>query len=112
MKRFVCIIVLAAFVSGASGFGPLRERLKSIVACADARVGIAVIVDGRDTLTVNNDERYPLMSVRKFHQALAVAHWLEQHDWPLTQQVYISRESLHPDTYSPLRERDPEGNVC
>jgi len=36
------------------------------VADKKAQVGIAVIVDGRDTLTVNNDVRYPMMSVFKF----------------------------------------------
>ena len=39
--------------------GDLQEQLRRMVADKKAQVGIAVIVDGRDTLTVNNDVRYP-----------------------------------------------------
>ena len=53
-----------------AGWGDLQEQLRRMVADKKAQVGIAVIVDGRDTLTVNNDVRYPMMSVFKFHQAL------------------------------------------
>ena len=42
-----------------AGWGDLQEQLRRMVADKKAQVGIAVIVDGRDTLTVNNDVRYP-----------------------------------------------------
>ena len=42
---------------------PLEAEILKITEGADARVGVALIVDGQDTLTVNNVYRFPLMSV-------------------------------------------------
>ena len=67
------VLCLCPVLALQAGWGDLQEQLRRMVADKKAQVGIAVIVDGRDTLTVNNDVRYPMMSVFKFHQALAVA---------------------------------------
>ena len=50
------------------------------------------------------------MSVYKFHQALAVLDYLNKHNLPLEQQVYVSKSALLPETHSPLRDKKPEGN--
>lgn len=76
-----------------------------------AEVGVAVIVNGTDTVVVNSDVRYPLMSVVKFHQALAVAGWMQCRGTSLDSLIFISPEQLKPNTYSPLRDRYPSGNV-
>ena len=51
---------------------PLETQLKKAIEGKKAEIGIAVIIDGQDTITVNNDIHYPMMSVFKFHQALAL----------------------------------------
>lgn len=43
----------------------LQEQLRETIAGKNAQVGIAVILDGKDTITVNNDCQYPMMSVFK-----------------------------------------------
>lgn len=78
---------------------------------SEAEVGVALIVDGRDVVTVNNAGRYPLMSVMKFHQALAVAHYLMEHELSLDTMIEIKPEALKPNTYSPLRDKYPQGNI-
>lgn len=88
----------------------LRQEIQDIIQDKKATVGVAIIFDGTDTLTVNNQYRYPTMSVYKFHQALAVLDYLNKHNLPLEQQVYVSKSALHPNTYSPLRDKKPEGN--
>ena len=45
----------------------------AMIGDAPGRIGVAVITSEGDTLTVNNDGGYPLMSVFKLHEALAVA---------------------------------------
>ena len=90
---------------------PLRRQIARIVAPVEAQVGVAVIIDGKDTLTVNNNGHYPLMSVMKFHQALAVAHQLEQHGQTPDTTLHIGPEDLPTGTYSPLRDRYPQGNI-
>ena len=57
---------------------PLEQSLRRAIASVRGTVGIAVITDEGDTLTLNNGEPYPLMSVMKLHQAIYVAHWLSR----------------------------------
>ena len=45
----------------------LRNKIQKIIEGKDATVGVALIVDGKDTLTINNNFRYPTQSVYKFH---------------------------------------------
>ena len=90
---------------------PMANQIRQVLQEADAEVGVAIIIDGKDTLTFHNDERYPLMSVMKYHQALAVAHYLEQNDLSLSTPIRIEKEDLLPNTYSPLRDKYPEGNI-
>ena len=89
----------------------LEAKLQDIIKDKNAQIGIAVIINGKDTITVNNDTQYPLMSVFKFHQALAVANYLEQNKIPLTTPIYIRKTDLLSDTYSPLRDKYPQGDI-
>lgn len=112
MKFLITVFYLQIFVVlSVYASDPLRRQIQAIVDKADAEVGVALIVDGKDTLTVNNDARYPLMSVMKFHQALAVTHYLEERGLPLSTTVRVEKSDLLPDTYSPLHDRYPEGGV-
>ena len=54
--------------------GELEKLLREAIANKKAQVGIAVIINGEDTITLNNEIRYPMMSVFKFHQALSLIH--------------------------------------
>lgn len=112
MMKLLLLIILYTFCTLSSqATHPLQEQIQQITANTDAHVGVALIIDGKDTITINNDDRYPLMSVMKYHQALAVAHYLDKHHLPLSTSVFIRKEDLRPDTYSPLRDRYPEGNI-
>ena len=89
----------------------LEQSIRAYLVGKQAEVGVAVIFNGTDTLTVNNDNRYPLMSVVKFHQALAVADTLTALSESVDHEVLVTPEDLKPNTYSPLRDRYPQGNV-
>ena len=89
----------------------LEQSIRAYLVGKQAEVGMAVIFNGTDTLTVNNDNRYPLMSVVKFHQALAVADTLTALSESVDHEVLVTPEDLKPNTYSPLRDRYPQGNV-
>ncbi len=89
----------------------LQQELQAIIDGIDATIGIALIANDTDTLTINNNIDYPLMSVMKMHQAIHVARWLHEHNLGMDYMVNISTEDLKPDTYSPLRDSFPEGNI-
>ncbi len=53
----------------------LKERIAGFLKEKKATVGVAVLADGDETVLQHNDRvRYPLLSVFKFHVALA--YWI------------------------------------
>ncbi len=89
----------------------LRETITSIVKNKQANVGVAIIYNQTDTLTVNNDDEYPTMSVYKFHQSVAVLNFLDSHSISLDEKIHLKEEYLRNDTYSPLRDLHPNGDI-
>ncbi len=87
----------------------LERRIQEVIKNKKAQVGVAVIIGGKDTVTVNNECQYPMMSVFKFHQALAVAEYCQRNKLSFDTKIYISKDDLKQDTYSPLRDKYPEG---
>lgn len=79
----------------------LEKELTAIADSAKGDVGIALIYDG-DTLTVNNDAIYPMMSVFKLHQAVALCRMFEVNGTSLDSVMTLRRSELDPDTWSPM----------
>lgn len=119
MRRLLTLLLLMLVPWPSSGAplspdrhsGLLRD-LESFTAGKPADIGIAVIINGGRTITVNNARRYPLMSVFKFHQALAVANRLRELRLPLDTTLWITARDLAPDTWSPLRDARPGGGFA
>lgn len=112
-KNYILLFLLLLLCLPVTSQKPenLKEQLEKIIISKKAQIGIAVIINGKDTITINNNFHYPMMSVFKFHQALAVVHYLEQKKLPLTTLVHIAKSDLHTNTYSPLRDRYPQGDI-
>lgn len=111
MKRFI-VLVLGVWLTQlicAQQFD-LSTVVKSVTEGKDATVGVAVVTDDGKVQAVNDAVHFPLMSVFKFHGALAVLHQLDQKQLPLETELFIRPEDLKPDTYSPLRDKYPDGN--
>ncbi len=89
----------------------LENQLRKIIANKKAQVGIAVIINGKDTITINNNDHYPMMSVFKLHQALAVADYCQRNNLSLDTPIHIHKTDLKSNTYSPLRDQYPEGGI-
>lgn len=110
MKRLITLFSFAAAVTLAFAQHPLQTEIESILKDKQATVGVAVMYDGRDIVTVNNQEHYPTMSTYKFHLALAVLDYLDRNKFPLDTEILVSKSDLLPETYSPLRDAYPEGD--
>ncbi|MCU0340546.1 MAG: serine hydrolase [Spirosomaceae bacterium] len=90
----------------------LRQQIQGIVAATDGTLGIAILdLDSKDSLTFHNTQHFPMQSVFKFHLGLAVLHGVDQGRWKLDQEILITKKDLLPNTWSPLRDKYPEGNV-
>lgn len=90
---------------------PLRDSLQSIADSAAGEVGIALLTDRGDTLLVNNEDKYPLMSVFKLHQAIALSRLFVERGCSLDSVVRLERASLNPETWSPMLKDYPEGDI-
>ena len=100
---FTCLsFISSGHKSAANHTHALEQELKEAVRDRPGRIGVAVIIGGRDTVAVNNTPDYPLMSMFKLHEALAVCHTLDMQGVSLDSVLAIDRKSLNPDTWSPM----------
>ena len=83
----------------------LRNKIEQIVFDKKAVVGVSIIGNnGKDTLSLHGDKRFPMQSVFKFHIALAVLSEIDKGKLSLDQKIEIGKDELLPeDFWNPLR---------
>lgn len=87
-------------------------QIYQTIAHKKADVGVSVHgIDSKDTITVNGDKHYPMQSVFKFHIAMAVLNQVDKGKLSLSQKIHIKKSELLPDTWSPIRDAHPKGDV-
>ncbi|MDE5785913.1 MAG: class A beta-lactamase-related serine hydrolase [Duncaniella sp.] len=64
-------------------------------------VGVAFVSES-DTITVNNDVRFPMMSVFKLHQSLAIIHRLDSLGCTADTVLTVCADEIDRDTWSPM----------
>ena len=102
-------ILFPAYVLAGNRFQELYTNIHQFISQQKAEIGVAIIADGKDTVTIENNRRYPLMSVFKLHQALAVGDYCKRHQISFDTLLTVDSTDLQPNTYSPLRDRYPHG---
>ena len=88
--------------------GAITDTISRIVSGCPGETGVAVIIGSRDTVAVNNENIYPMMSVFKVHQALAVCNAFDRSGQSLDTMMTIRRDALDPETWSPMMKEHPE----
>lgn len=89
----------------------LKDSILSIIAKYKATIGVSIItLDNKESLSINNDKKFPMQSVYKLPLAIAVLKKVDEGVFKLDQKIFIKKSQLH-DTWSPLKEKYPEGNV-
>jgi CubicO group peptidase (beta-lactamase class C family) len=92
--------------------GKLKKQLLEVIKPFKGSVGVALIhFEKGDTLTINEQQHYPMQSVFKFPLALAILDQVDKKKISLKQKVHVSKEDLRPATWSPLTVAHPEGNL-
>lgn len=108
----IILFSLLSFSTFAQSTNELRQQLNQIISSKNATVGISIKgIEDKDTLSINGNLKAPMMSVFKFHIALTVLNRVDEGKLSLTQQIFIKKKELHEDTWSPMREDYPDGNV-
>lgn len=83
----------------------MEQQISEYIDGKDARIGVAVIVDGADTIAVNGTKDFPMLSVYKFPQAIAVADYCTRNAIELSDTIDILPSELSENTWSPLRDK-------
>ncbi len=108
-------VVVAGFALGAENAPnqeTLRREVEAIARSINGKLGVALMgLETRETFLFNGNDRFPMQSVYKFPQALAVLERVDKGRLFLSQAIHVAPADLLPDTWSPLRERYPAGNV-
>ncbi|MBC8985396.1 class A beta-lactamase, subclass A2 [Pedobacter sp. N36a] len=107
-----CLILFSVCFHGVAQKNQLRNQIKQVIAHKKADVGVSVYgIESKDTISVNGDRHYPMQSVFKFHIAMAVLNQVDKGKFSLSQTIHIKKSDLLPDTWSPIRDAHPNGEV-
>lgn len=111
-KTVVALTIYTLAITSCSQKEQLRLSIQKIVGNANGTIGVAIKnLETNDTLTINNSHQFPMQSVYKFPLAFAVLNQVDKGVLSLNQQFYIDKTDLLPNTWSPLRDKYPNGNV-
>ena len=111
MKKLTILFLLISIFSFAQK-AELKKEISKITEGKKATVAVSVLgIDFPFQYNNNNAEKkLPMQSVFKYHIALAVLDLVDQGKLSLDQKVLIKKSELLPNTWSPIREKNPEGN--
>jgi len=112
MKKYfllsVSLLWCSCFVSAQRN--ELKNGIQQLIEGKKATVGIAISSDSPgDALFINGDTHLPMQSVYKFPIALVVLSMVDEGKFKLDQLVNIRERDLLPGTWSPIREKFPQG---
>jgi beta-lactamase class A len=112
-KYFLIIIILfISLQTFAQNTNELRKKIEQIIATKNATIGVSILgLENGDTLSMNGDRHYPMISVFKFHIALTVLNKVDKGELSLKQKLLIKKSELLVDTWSPFREKYPKGDI-
>ncbi len=116
MKKFLkplsLLILFLAPVCLQAQQNQLRDQIAAIAKPAKGIVGVSILnLEDRDTLTYNGNARLVMHSVFKFPIALTVLHLVDSGIFKLDQTIHIKKRDIRKNTYSPLGDKYPNGDV-
>jgi beta-lactamase class A len=90
----------------------LEQKINSLIKGKKATVGISVLgFENGFKYNKNADKKLPMQSVFKFHIAAAVLDFVDKGKLSLDQKILLDKSNLLENTWSPLRDKYPNGNV-
>ncbi|QIY89580.1 CGA/CIA family class A beta-lactamase [Chryseobacterium gallinarum] len=111
MKKITFLFLfIAVFMSAQQT--TLEQKINAITKDKKATVGISVLgFENHFKYSKNGEAKLPTLSVFKFHIACAVLNLVDQGKLSLDQKIFIKKTDLPENTWSPIREKYPDGNV-
>lgn len=109
MKKITLLFLLIATYSFSQN---LKKEILQITKGKNATVSVSVLdFENNKSLHIKGNKKLPMLSVFKFHIGLAVLNEVDQGKLNLDQKILIKKSDLLENTWSPIRERFPEGDI-
>lgn len=90
----------------------LEQKVSAIIHGKKATAGVSVLgFEDGFTYSINGNQNLPTLSVFKFHIACAVLDFVDKGKLSLEQKIFIKKSDLMENTWSPIREKYPNGNM-
>jgi len=103
---------LLAILYFAQDFSGLKKEIKEKIKGKNATIAVSFLdFDTKKSFDINGEKKLPMLSVFKFHIALAVLNEVDKGKLNLDQRIFIKKEELLENTWSPIRKKYPEGNI-
>jgi len=111
MKKIIFLFLIISTWSFAQK-QDLKNEILQITKNKNATVAVSISdFENNNAININGDKKLPMLSVFKFHIALAVLDHVDQGKLSLSQNIFIKKEELLENTWSPIREKYPKGNI-
>ena len=109
LALLICLLSVLTF---GQNFSALKKDVKKIIKDKNATVAVSVLdFETGKSFNINGNKKLPMLSVFKFHIALAILNEVDQGKFSLDQKILIKKSDLLENTWSPIREKYPEGNI-
>lgn len=90
----------------------LENQIRRIISSNKAEIGVAVLdLSDGNKIEINSDEKFPMQSVFKLPISIKILYDSDMGKFRLSDSIFIEKSDLLPDTWSPIREKYPEGNI-
>ena len=111
MKRSIVLIILLVVCSVTYGQKTdILSELNEVVDGKKIMVGVAIYdFDTNKTIEINGSRKFPMQSVFKLPIGIVALDKVDKKELSLTDVIDFPKNKLHLNTWSPIRERYPNG---
>ncbi|MET3035745.1 CGA/CIA family class A beta-lactamase [Chryseobacterium sp. NRRL B-14859] len=111
MKTTIFLFLfISAFISAQKS--SLEHNISSILKDKKATVGVSVLgFENAFSYNKNENKKLAMMSVFKFHIACVALDLVDKGKFSLNQKIFIKKSDLYENTWSPFRDKYPDGNI-
>ncbi|MDN3692646.1 CGA/CIA family class A beta-lactamase [Chryseobacterium tructae] len=111
MKKITFLLLMVSALATAQK-SVLDQKINTVIKGKKATVGVSVLdFETPFKYSKNGDKKLPLLSVFKFHLACAVLDMVDKGKFSTDQKFLIKKSDLLENTWSPVREKYPDGNI-
>jgi beta-lactamase class A len=112
LRKFITYGFLCLTLSGTAQSTDFNSGLNAYINDKNAVIGLAYYdFQTGQNFSLNDKHKFPMQSVYKIHLALAVLKEVDKGNLSLDQKIFVSDTDLLPETWSPLRDAFPGGNI-